>query len=144
MEPDPDTSANTTPEQALVERFLAAFDRRWPTAAELRALLADDAVFVERPNLVNPRGSTRDRATLEAGVQAGRRVLRWQRYAVRDHVQSGPTVATRLHWSGELATALGDWPAGTVLRAHCVAHYEIRAGRIARIEQHDCYEPPGD
>ena len=127
---------------AVVDRFLAAFSDRWPTTEELEALLTEDAVFVERPNLLNPAGGERDRAAMLHGAEAGRAVLRWQRYDVRDHLEDGPRVATRLTWSGELRVGLGAWPAGTVLRAQAAAHYDVRDGRIARIEQFDCYEAP--
>ena len=75
----------------VVERFLAAFDRRWPTDDELDELLAPDVRFVERPNLVNPKGGERDAAAMRAGIEAGRKLLAWQRYEVRDHVASGDT-----------------------------------------------------
>jgi ketosteroid isomerase-like protein len=126
---------------AVVERFLAAFDRRWPTEAELDELLAPDVRFVERPNLVSPRGGERDAAAIRAGVEAGRTLLAWQRYEVRDHVASGDVVVTRMRWSGELAIDAGPWPKGTTLSAWCVAHYRLADGRIAEIEQHDCYDP---
>ena len=75
----------------VVERFLAAFDRRWPTDAELDELLAPEVRFVERPSLVSPKGSERDAAAMRAGIEAGRKLLAWQRYEVRDHVASADT-----------------------------------------------------
>jgi hypothetical protein len=125
-----------------VERFLAAFDRRWPEDGELAELLAPDAQFVERPNLVSPAGSVRDADAMRAGIEAGRKTLAWQSYEVLDHVSSGDTVVTRMRWSGELAVDVGTWPAGTRLAAWCVAHYRLAGGRIVHIEQHDCYEQP--
>jgi ketosteroid isomerase-like protein len=125
-----------------VERFLAAFDRRWPEDGELAELLAPDAQFVERPNLVSPAGSVRDADAMRAGIEAGRKTLAWQSYEVLDHVSSGDTVVTRMRWSGELAVDAGTWPAGTRLAAWCVAHYRLAGGRIVHIEQHDCYEQP--
>jgi ketosteroid isomerase-like protein len=133
-----DPSANV----AIVERWLAAFDRRWTEEHELGELLTEDVRFSERPNLVNPAGSDRDRAALLAGLRAGRSLLAWQTYDARDHIASGDMVVTRMRWSGELAVDAGPWPAGTVLSAWCVAHYTLRGGRIAHIEQHDCYEEP--
>jgi ketosteroid isomerase-like protein len=105
----------------VVERWLAAFDRRWPTEDELAALLAPEVVFVERPNLLRPAGSERDAAAMRAGIARGPQLLAWQAYTVRDHIASGDTVVTRMRWTGEL----------------CLA-----GGRIVHIEQHDCYEQP--
>ena len=137
-----DTPDSTGENVAVVERFLAAFDRRWPAEDELAELLGPNIRFTERPNLINPRGSERDRAAMRAGLEAGRQLLAWQSYEVRDHVASGDTVVTRMRWSGELATDAGPWPAGTRMSAWCVAHYLLAEGRIIRIEQHDCYEQP--
>jgi ketosteroid isomerase-like protein len=126
----------------VVQRFLAAFSRRWPTEDELAALVAPDVVFVERPNLMNPAGGESDAAAMRAGIVRGRELLAWQAYEVRDHLASGDTVVTRMRWSGELAVDAGPWRAGTRLAAWCVAHYRLAAGRIVHIEQHDCYQQP--
>ncbi len=127
---------------ARVERFLAAFDQRWPTDAELDELLTADVRFVERPNLVNPAGSERDAQAVRDGIAAGRKLLAWQRYDVRDHLPQESVVVTRMRWTGELAIDAGPWKAGTRLSAWCVAHYRFENGRIAEIEQHDCYDQP--
>jgi hypothetical protein len=126
----------------VVEQFVASFDRRWPGEDELSELFAPGVRFIERPNLVNPAGSERDLAAIHAGIEAGRRLLAWQSYEVRDRVVEGETVVTRMRWTGELAVDAGTWPAGTRLAAWCVAHYQLSDGRIVRIEQHDCYEQP--
>jgi ketosteroid isomerase-like protein len=126
----------------VVERFLSAFDRRWPTEDELAELVAPEVRVVERPNLINPAGSERDAAAMRAALERGRQLLAWQSYEVRDHLAGGDTVVTRMRWSGELAVDAGPWPAGTRMAAWCVAHYRLAAGRIVHIEQHDCYEQP--
>src|SRR5262249_34056516 len=64
----------------VVERFLAAFDRRWPTEDELDELLAPGVRFVERPNLINPAGSERDLRAMRAALVRGRKLLAWQSY----------------------------------------------------------------
>ena len=138
----PHSDTATADNVAVVERFLAALDRRWPTAEELDAVLSPDVRFIERPNLINPTGSERDAGQMWAGLEAGRQLLAWQSYEVRDSVASGDTVVTRMRWSGELAIDAGPWPQGTRMSAWCVAHYQLADGRIARIEQHDCYEQP--
>ena len=137
-----ETRDNRADNIEVVERWLAAFDRRWPTEEELTTLLAPDVVFVERPNLLSPSGSVRDAEAMRAGIARGPELLAWQAYDVRDHVASGDTVVTRMRWSGELAVDAGAWTAGTRLAAWCVGHYRLAAGRIVGIEQHDCYEQP--
>jgi ketosteroid isomerase-like protein len=137
-----DGLGSTAENVEVVERFLAAFDRRWPAADEFAELVAPDVVFVERPNLINPAGGERDAAAMRAALDRGRQLLAWQSYEVRDHIASGDIVVTRMRWSGELAVDAGPLRAGTRMAAWCVAHYRLAAGRIVRIEQHDCYEQP--
>jgi len=137
-----DTGSSASANVDVVERFLAAFDRRWPTDQELAEVLAPDVRFVERPNLVNPTGTERDAASMREGLEKGRQLLAWQTYEVRDHVVSGDTVVTRMRWSAEIAVDAGPLAAGTRMSAWCVAHYRLEAGRIVQIEQHDCYDQP--
>jgi ketosteroid isomerase-like protein len=137
-----DGPGGTAENVEVVERFLAAFDRRWPAEDELAELVAPDVRFVERPNLINPGGSERDATAMRAALERGRQLLAWQSYEVRDHIASGDIVVTRMRWRGELAVDAGPWPAGTRMAAWCVAHYRLAAGRIVSIEQHDCYEQP--
>lgn len=127
---------------AVVEKWLAAFDRRWPTQDDLETLLVPEVRFVGRPNLVSPAGSERDLEAMRAGIERGQELFAWQSYEPLDHVGCGDTVATRMRWRGELAVDVGPWPAGTHLAAWCAAHYRLVDGRIAYIEQHDCYEQP--
>src|SRR6188508_878655 len=98
-----ETSDNRAENIEVVERWLAAFDRRWPTEDDLAALLAPDVVFVERPNLLNPVGGERDAAAMRAGIARGPELLAWQTYQVRDHVAVSDTVVTRMRWSAELS-----------------------------------------
>jgi ketosteroid isomerase-like protein len=113
------TEARDSPGENIhvVERFLAAFIRRWPTQDELTTLVAPDVVFVERPNLMNPAGSERDAAAMRAGIERGRELLAWQAYEVRDHVASRETVVTRMRWSGDLSVDAGPWRSGTRMAA---------------------------
>lgn len=127
---------------AVVERWLGCFDDGWPSDAELDELLTPDVRFVERPNVFNQEGSDRDRATMLHGLEVGRSLLASQGFEPIAHVVEGDVVATRMRWHGELAQDAGPFRAGTKLTAWCVAHYTLRDGRIAHIEQHDCYETP--
>ena len=127
---------------AVVERWLGCFDDGWPSDEELDELLTPDVRFLERPNVFNQDGSDRDRATMLHGLEVGRSLLAGQRFEPIAHVVEGDVVVTRMRWHGDLAAHAGPFPAGTKLTAWCVAHYTLRDGRIAHIEQHDCYETP--
>ena len=63
---DMNDARGTAENVEVVERFLAAFDRRWPAEDELAELVAPDVRFVERPNLINPAGSERDATAMRA------------------------------------------------------------------------------
>src|SRR3954465_4828817 len=122
---DPAPAANI----AVIERWLACFDRRWPSAADLDELLTQDVRFLERPNLFAPTGGERGREGMEAGIAGGQGLLAWQRFDVLGHAAHGDVVATRMRWSGELAVDVGGMDAGTRFTAWCVAHYRLRDGR---------------
>jgi hypothetical protein len=84
---------------------------------ELGELLTEDVRFVERPNLVNPHGSTRDAASMRRALEAARKLLALQTYRALDHVAASEIVVTRLRWAAELAVDVGPWPPGTLLAA---------------------------
>lgn len=138
--------ADRTPDReaaiATVERWITAFNDEWPSDELLDELLADEVCFIEHPNLFNEHGGERDRAAMIDGIALGRTILATQCFEPIAHVVDGDQVATRMRWDGTLSAAAGPFPAGTKLTAWCVAHYELQDGRIARIEQHDCYERP--
>ena len=127
-----------------VDAWLDAFEGQAGGPASLEEWMSADAVFVEHPNLVNASGTARDRATMAAGVEAGRAMLARRHYGDRRHVVTGPTsVVTRTRWEGELAIDAGPWSAGTVLAANVAMFVELDAdGRILRQENYDCYLPP--
>src|SRR3954447_1551680 len=93
-----DTPDSTGENVEVVERFLAAFERRWPPEDELAELLDPDVRFTERPNLINPGGSERDRTAMRAGLEAGRQLLAWSSSttATSAHRRRRPTAQTVL------------------------------------------------
>jgi ketosteroid isomerase-like protein len=100
--------------------------------------------FVERPNLVSPRGSERDREQVLASVEVGRQLLRDQRFEVVDPVVEGDRVASRVVWTGTLAVEAPPYAAGAQLRADSSMHFTLRDGRIAHQENFDCFQAPAD
>ncbi len=108
---------------------------------ELRDLFTEDAVTVERPNLLNPGGAETPLEKMLAASSAGAGLLERQRYDVADIVERGDTAAVRLTWTGVIARDAGPFRAGQMLTAHIAQFATVRDGRIASIETYDCYEP---
>ena len=94
----------------IIERYLSLIADPSVDVEQIAELLDDDMRFVERPNLVNPRGSTRDVADVLASVALGRRLLESQHFEVVDHVVAGDTIATRAIWTGTPAVDAPPFP----------------------------------
>lgn len=108
---------------------------------DIRHLFTDDAVTIEHPNALQPRGGRRHLTEMLAGSTAGARLLERQEFDVHQTVEAGDEVVLRLTWTGELNEAVGPFAAGQQLRAHIVQFIRTTGGRISEIETFDCYEP---
>ena len=108
---------------------------------DLRPLFTEDAVTVERPNLIKPRGATTELDAMLKASTAGASLLSAQKYEVHSAIEHGPVAIVRLTWTAEIAHDVGSFRKGQVLTAHIAQFIETRDGRVARIETFDCYEP---
>jgi ketosteroid isomerase-like protein len=111
------------------------------TRDELDALLHPELRFVEHPNLVNPRGTERDKATMLETFDRGRALLARQSFEVAELVVRDTDVVVRGTWTGAVAAAAGGLPAGAELRAHIAMFVEVEDGLVRRQTNYDCYEP---
>ena len=125
----------------IIERYLSRIADPSVEVERIAELLDDDMRFVERPNLVNPRGTTRNVAEMLASVAQGRELLTDQRFEVVDHLVAGDTIATRVVWTGTLAIDAPPYRAGSCIRADSFMHFTLRGGRIAHQENYDCFHP---
>jgi ketosteroid isomerase-like protein len=125
----------------IVGRYLATLFDLASSTAQLDGLLHEDVLFVEHPNLVSPQGSRRDRSTLLATFESGRRLMAEQRLENLEVLLAGEYVVARAAWSGTLAVDAGPMPAGATLHAKLAMFFTVRDGRIFRQENYDCYEP---
>jgi ketosteroid isomerase-like protein len=126
---------------AVVERYLALVADPAAGAAALAEVCDSEMRFVERPNLVNPRGGERDLEAMLASLLLGRRLLAEQRFDVIDHTVAGERAATRTVWTGTVGEGSGPLPAGARLRADSAMFFTLRDGRIHRQENFDCFAP---
>jgi ketosteroid isomerase-like protein len=126
---------------AVIARRLHAALEAGQHGEALRELFADDAVTVERPNLINPRGATSALEQMLAASVSGAGLLGLQRYDVHHVVEQGDLAIFRLTWTGVVAREVGPFAEGQVLTAHIAQFIRVSGGRIAEIETYDCYEP---
>lgn len=110
---------------------------------ELYSLFTEDAVTVERPNLIKPGGATTELQDMVKASTAGANLLAKQSYDVHSALEQGSLAVLRLTWTGEIAQDVGSFRKGQKLTAHIAQFIETRGDRIARIETFDCYEPFG-
>ncbi|WP_433207483.1 nuclear transport factor 2 family protein [Dactylosporangium sp. CS-047395] len=112
---------------------------RGATGAELAAFFTPDMLHRELPNLLFPDGAERDLPAVLDAAERGQAVLSAQTYEVLNVVAAGDKVAVEVRWSGTLAVAYGELPAGHVMHAHIGTFLDVRDGRISGQRNYDCY-----
>ncbi|MCA9519710.1 MAG: nuclear transport factor 2 family protein [Myxococcales bacterium] len=108
---------------------------------QLARFFTEDAITIEHPNRIKPRGGRADLPAMLAASNAGAGLLSEQRYDVRSCHDVGTMAVVRATWTGVIARDLGQFREGQRLVAHLAQFIDICDGRIARIETFDCYEP---
>lgn len=131
-----------TPNSHAVRRFLDALESG-VVGEELAAHWTGDVETITHPNALAPSGSRADRAAMIAASRSGAALLSHQRYEIHDLRAVDDLVIARITWTGEVAADAGGLRAGQTLTAQLAQFFDLRAGRIARIETFDCYQPLG-
>ena len=124
----------------VVKSYLAAIEAGAGGDA-LARFFTEDVVQEELPNRLVPAGATRDLAGLLEAAARGRQAIRAQSYEIVSAVESGPSIALEVRWTGVLAVPLGSLPAGGEMRARFAMFIELREGRISRQRNYDCFDP---
>ncbi|MEU0008038.1 nuclear transport factor 2 family protein [Streptomyces sp. NPDC006314] len=114
---------------------------RFAGPEELASFFHPEAVHTQLPNALFPNGTLRRLPELLAASQRAPKLLSHQDFEVINVVASGSQVAIEATWSGTLAVALGELPAGHVMGAHIATFIEFREGKIVAQRNYDCYEP---
>ncbi|MEU1973589.1 nuclear transport factor 2 family protein [Microbacterium sp. NPDC019599] len=117
----------------IVRRYFAIVADLGSTADELRAIVLNDAVFIERPNPISPNGHVRTLDETVAGFEAGKSRLTAQSIEIHEVLVAGERAAVRSTWRGTIGA--------TEIVAHMAGFVTVRDGRIAAHETFDCYEP---
>ena len=130
----------TTDNLAIARRYLEALE----SGADGKALaefFTNDVVQEEFPNRLSPIGAHRDLSTLLEAARKGKKVMRAQRFEIRNAIVDGDNVALEVFWSGLLAVPVDTLPADSEMRAHISVWLEFRDGKIARQHNYDCFDP---
>jgi ketosteroid isomerase-like protein len=130
----------TTDNLAIARRYLEALESGADGNA-LAEFFTKDVVQEEFPNRLSPIGAHRDLNALIETARKGKKVMRAQRFEIRNSIVDGDSVALEILWSGLLAVPVDTLPADSEMRAHISVWLEFRDGKIARQHNYDCFDP---
>ena len=125
---------------ALVRAYLKALEDG-AVGERLAAFFTPDAIQIELPNRLNPKGGRSDLPTILKRSEQGKGLLERQTYEVTSEMESGNCAAVEATWTGVLAVPLSTLAAGASMKAHFAMFFEFRAGRISVQRNYDCFEP---
>jgi hypothetical protein len=130
------------PEQ-FVRDFLTAIERNEIGGQEGK-WYTPDAVQIEWPNLLAPKGATRDLEGLKAAGARGRAIVEKQSYEVVTVVAQGERVAVEAIFRATFTCDVAGLPRGETMEARFAMFFILRGGRIWRHHSYDCFIPwPG-
>lgn len=124
---------------AFLQRYLSAV-AQGAAGETLAQFYTPDAVLIEHPNKLNPKGVTRDLPAILAAAEKGQMIVARQANALESAVIEGDRAALTLRWLGVFKVDLPGLKAGQEMRARFAQFYTLRDGRIARQETFDCFE----
>jgi ketosteroid isomerase-like protein len=101
----------------------------------------DDAVQIEYPNKVTPAAARRSVSDIKAAAERGALIVERQRYEILSLVEQGDKVAAQAVFRAAFNTDLPGLPKGREMTAHLGIFFVMQAGKIARQENYDCFEP---
>src|SRR4051794_37508970 len=125
----------------LVLRYYETVADLGSSEEDLAALLAPDVKIVEHPNLLTPRGASRDLEETLAGFKSGKALLSEQNIEILSTICEGEKVVVRSTWRGTIGIDALPFRKGQELVAHAVGVLRVRDGKITHHETFDCYEP---
>jgi ketosteroid isomerase-like protein len=108
--------------------------------AALLACYAENAVQVEHPNRLKPKGDRRNPAKMAADLARGKQMLRSERYEILETAVSGDLVALQVRWTGVVAVPVGALQPGDAMVCESGIFLQFEGDRIAEQHNYDCFE----
>ena len=119
-------------------RLFAAIEKG--DEAALREIYAENAVQVEHPNRLKPKGERREVGKMMADLKRGKAILREERYEVIEAVASGEVVACQVRWTGVLAVPVAALKAGDTMVCESGIFLRFADERVVEQHNYDCFE----
>lgn len=107
--------------------------------AALRSIYAENAVQVEHPNRLKPKGERREIEKMVADLARGKAILREERYDVIEATSAGDLVALQVKWTGVLAVPVGKLQAGDSMVCESGIFLKFQGDRIVEQHNYDCF-----
>jgi ketosteroid isomerase-like protein len=108
--------------------------------AALLALYAENAVQIEHPNRLKPKGDRRAPAKMVADLARGKQLLRSERYEILETGASGDLVALQVKWTGVVAVPVGALQPGDEMVCESGIFLRFEGDRIVEQHNYDCFE----
>ncbi len=124
----------------FIRRFLDAIEQGKLVGRETD-WYTDDAVQVEFPNKLQPKGVTRSLADLRRAGEGGAKIVERQAYEIVSCTEQGDRVAVETIFRATFKVDVLGLPAGETMTARFAMFFEMRDGKIARHHTYDCFEP---
>jgi len=103
-------------------------------------LYAENAVQIEHPNTLKPKGDRRAPAKMVEDLGRGKKILRSEHYEVLQAVASGDNVAMQVKWTGVVAIEIGALKPGDSMICESAIFLRFEGDRIVEQHNYDCFE----
>ena len=101
---------------------------------------AENAVQVEHPNRLKPKGDRRGRARMAEDLAKGKAMLRSERYEVLEATVMGDQVALQVKWTGVVDVPLGALQPGDSMICESGIFLKFHGDKIVEQHNYDCFE----
>jgi ketosteroid isomerase-like protein len=108
--------------------------------AALLDLYAENAVQVEHPNRLKPKGDRRALPKMVEDLARGKQMLAEEHYELIEATASGDQVALQVRWTGVVAVPVGALQPGDKMVCESGIFLKFAGDRIVEQHNYDCFE----
>jgi len=124
----------------IVNRFIHVLENR-TNADELLSFYHPDIEQIEFPNTLTKNKTVRNMDELKRASEAGKKVLKSEKYEILNSYILDSTVIIEALWTGIISVSLGKLQPGAEMKAHFAQFYEFKNEKIIKQRNYDCFEP---